>query len=222
MLKEIKSFIYALIKAAPNLHQIYKQHHQEVRILELQESAFLIRDIVNTADDLLSLINNYGDLDFVSLPVDVMKQHYSLVQTKLTVQLQRLQRLREVFISNPSIDLLDSEIKNQFIKALGSKESGLFAVGAGLFFNQIFGSVVKEDESDSDRAIRVIKEKYEFVKIIIDRNKLSLDQQREIVEELKDLQRRYLKVLDQVMDAKDKLMLAQKGAAMAANYGLRQ
>lgn len=222
MLKEIKSVVSALTKAAPHLYQLYKKQQQDVKILELQESAFLIRDLVGTANDLLTLVTDYRELDFLSLPVKELNKHYSLVQTKLTIQLQRLQRLGDILMSNPSIDLLDPDIKRELMKAIGSKSRGLINIGAGLFFHQILGSAGKEIESDSDQAIRMVKEKYEFAIAIMNGNKLSLDKQREIIAELKRLQAKYLKVLDQVMDARDKLMLARRGEVLAAQYGLRQ
>lgn len=124
-------------------------------------------------------------------------------------------------MSNPTIDLLDTDIKKELKKAIGGKEEGLFAIGAGLLFNQTFGNVGRENESKEGRISRIVKEKYDFANNIIDGNTLSLEEQRNIISNIKTLQKKYMRVLDGVLDAKDKLMLANKAEESAVKYSLR-
>lgn len=113
---------------------------------------FILGDLIKTADELLYLVRDRDrDILIISdLTNDELQQHYTLVQSKLTLQLQRLQRFGDIFISNPTIDLLDTEIKNELEKAIGEKGEGLYSIGAALFFNQMLGSTSKENEPEED------------------------------------------------------------------------
>ncbi len=222
MLKGLKLFLNALINAGPILYGIYNKGKQEKKIIELLESCFLLRDLIETAEELLELVKNKDEIDFLELDVKELEKHYSIVQAKLTIQRQRLQRLGDIFLSNPTIDLLDPNIKTKLKKALGGKEEGLYAIGANLLFNHIFGSARKQDEPDNERMLRVVKENYEFVHSIMDGNQFSLSEQRTILHELKDLHNQYNSTLKDILEPKHKLILASKAEKLAAQSGLRE
>ena len=222
MLEGLKIFLNALINAGPKLYGLYRKERQEEKIIELLESCFLLRDLVQTAEELLELVKDKKEINFQELETKELEEHYSIVQAKLTIQFQRLQRLGDIFMSNPTIDLLDTNIKKKLKKAIGGKEGGLFAIGAGLLFNQSFGCAGKQNESDSERIPRIVKEKYEFADNIMDGGKFSLTEQRAILQEIKGLQAQYLSALNNVLEANHKLVLASKAEELAAKCGVRK
>lgn len=224
MLQELKAMLGVLTKAGPALYALYKREQKNVKIMELQESAFLIRDLIITADELLSIVKDKKELNFSVLPRAELLKHYDEVQTKLTIQLQRLRRLGDIFLNNPTVDLLNAGLKKQFKQALGDKASGLFSLGAGLFFNVIFGlgAARHQNETDDEYYKRIAEEKVAFAATIMDFDSFSLEEQRNIVVELQRLQQLYIEVLDKVMDAEDRLMFAETAEKNAAEWGLRK
>jgi hypothetical protein len=222
MIEGLKFFLNALINAGPKLYGLYNKERKEEKIIELLESCFILRDLIQTAEELLELVIDKQEINFLELESNELEEHYCIVQAKLTIQLQRLQRLGDIFLSNPTIDLLDTNIKKRLKKAIGGKEEGLFTVGAGLFFNQIFGCAGKQDEPDSERIPRIVKEKYEFVQSIMGGDQISLAEQRAILQELKSLQQQYISALKDVLEPSHKLILASKAEELAAKWGLRK
>jgi len=222
MLEGLKIFLNALITAGPELYGLYRKGNQEEKIIELLESYFLLRDLVQAAEELFELVKDKNEINFQELDLNELEELYSIVQAKLTIQLQRLQRLGDIFMSNPTIDLLDTNIKENLKNAIGGKEKGLFTIGAALFFHQIFGCAGKQNETESERISRVVKEKYEFAGNILSADKFSLTEQRAILDEIKNLQAQYLSVLDNVLEANHKLILASKAEELAAKCGVRK
>ncbi|QIB50366.1 hypothetical protein [Pseudomonas sp. OIL-1] len=217
MLKELKSLITALIGAAPALVKIYEQKRQDKKLVELMESAFLLRDLINTAEELLELVNS-GKV----ITVEKLEIEYAFIQASLNIQLQRLKRIGDIFKESPTIDLLDPRIKKRINTALGTKGEGLFKIGSAIFFNQIFGNARKEGESDADARTRILHEKMEFVSCILNGDKYGYERQRALIEILKELQERYLHALNNVLTSKSKLILASEAEKLASEYGVRK
>jgi len=222
MIESLKFFLNALISAVPKLYGLYNKGRQEDKIIELLESCFILRDLIQTAEELLELVIDKQEINFLEIESNELEYHYCIVQAKLTIQLQRLQRLGDIFLSNPTIDLLDINIKKRLKKAIGGKEEGLFAIGADLLFNQIFSCTEKKGEPDSERMPRIIKEKYDFAHRITGGYQIALTEQRAILQELKSLQQQYISVLNDVLEPNHKLMLATKAEELAAKWGLRK
>lgn len=217
MLKELKSLITGLISAAPALVKIYEQKRQDEKLVELMESAFLLRDLVNTAEELLELVNPGNDMTVEKLEIE-----YAFIQASLNVQLQRLKRISDIFKENPTIDLLDPRIKKRINTALGTKGEGLFKIGSAIFFNQIFGNARKEGESDADAKTRMLHEKMEFLSCILNGDQYGYERQYSLIEILKELQERYLHALNDVLTSKSKLILASEAEKLASEYGVRK
>ena len=221
MFDGIKLFLSTLISAVPKLYEFYKKEQQEDKILELLECYYLLRDIIGTAEELIEIVRDKKEVVFFELTEDELRKNYGIVQAKLTIQFQRLQRLGDLFLSNPTIELLDTEIKANLNKAIGGKEEGLYNIGAGLFFNQMFGASGKEGEDEKERLLRAVNEKIEFANDIISADRISVSEQRIIFENLKELQKQYLNCLNNVVGPEHKLFLASKAEDLANKYGVR-
>lgn len=217
MLKELKSLITGLISAAPALVKIYEQKGQDEKLVELMESAFILRDLINTAEDLLELVNPEKDID-----VKKLENEYAFIQASLNIQLQRLKRVNDIFKENPVIDLLDPRIKKRINTALGTKGEGLFKIGSAIFFNQIFGNARKEGESDTDAKTRILHEETEFLLCTLNGDQYGYEKQCSLIELLKQLQESYLHALNNVLTSKSKLILASKAEKLASEYGVRE
>jgi len=222
VLESLSKFISSLTNALPKLYQLYKDGKHEEKIIELMECYFVLGGLIETADELLLLAKDRESIVFSELSTVELKQQYSIVQSKLTIQLQRLQRIGDIFLSNPTIELLDPEIKSRLKSAIGGKEKGLYSLGAGLFFNQIFGSARKSDESDDEHVLRVVKEKYEFANSILRTSSISVSEQKDIVCELKNLRKQYGGLLNDLTDSKEKTLLSSKAKEFAEKYDVRE
>lgn len=221
MLDGLMKFSNALCNAAPKLYDQYRKGKHEDKIIELLECFYILGDLIKTADELLILSRGKEEVVFSDLSEEQLNEHYELVQGKLTIQLQRLQRLGDIFMSNPTLDLLDVDIKDELMSAIGGKEDGLFQLGAGLFFNQMLGGSKIEGESKAEWSRRVVKGKYEFAGSINDLNRFSIDEQRLIVSELKQLRKRYRDLLDDITEAEHKTLLASQAIELAQKYSVR-
>lgn len=215
-------FLKALVNALPKLYGLYKKNCHEEKIIELLESYFILGSLIETGDDLLSLAREKDKIVFSELTKNELEQHYGLVQSKITIQLQRLRRLGDIFYANPTIDLLDSELKLNLKKALGGKKEGLFSLGAGLFFNSIFGNSSKENVPEDEYIARVVKKKFDFAVSIFDMKEISVSKQKELIAELKDLRGLYRKTLDNLTEPEHKTFLAYKAKEFADQYSLRK
>lgn len=224
MLEGLGKFLNSLIGALPALYEKYREGQHEERIVELFESYFILGDLVETADELLSLARNREIIEFSKLSEKELEEHYAIVQSNITIQLQRLQRLGDIFLQNPTIDLLDPRIRKNLKSSIGDKENGLFTLGAGLFFNQIFGtgSSVPEVETDRQRMERAVDEKYCFISDLTESEKISVKDQRIIVSDLRELRSRYRDMLNEVTEPKHKTLLASRAQQLAAKYSVRR
>lgn len=222
MLESLSKFISSLTNALPKLYQLYKDGKHEEKIIELMECYFILGSLIETADELLILARDRESIVFSELSAIELNQQYSVVQSKLTIQLQRLQRIGDIFLSNPTIELLDSELKNRLKSAIGGKEKGLYSLGAGLFFNQVFGSARKSDESDDEYILRVVKEKYEFTNSIVRTSSISVSKQKDIVCDLKNLRKQYGGLLSDLTDSKEKTLLSSKAKEFSRKYDVRE
>ena len=221
MLESIGSFIKALIESTPKLYDLYLKGKKEEKIIELFECYYLFRDLIDTADKLLSIARDKNSITFDQLNEEELNKHYSNVQSHLTIQLQRLDRIGKIFLNNPTIDLLEPNLKNKVQKTIGGKEDGIYSIGAALFFNQMFGNAQHQDEPKQDWLQRVVSEKYDFAYGIVTDKEISLSEQKEIVSELKKLRDQYLECINNVVTAEHKLLLANKSQELAAEYSLR-
>ena len=222
MLEGLTKFLNAVTNAVPKLYAFYRKGRHEQKIVELLECFYIFGDLIQTAEELLDLVRDKEEVVFSELSRDELSENYSLVQAKLTIQSQRLKRLGDFFLSNPTIELLDVDIKDELKKAIGSKEQGLFSVGAGLFFNQILGTAGREGEDKDDRFKRIVKEKYEFAGSLVNIDRVSVSEQSKIFEDLKLLRKRYRECLDSVVEGEHKTLLAAKGKELAEQYSVRQ
>lgn len=90
MLNGLIKFLNALVNALPKLYGLYKKGCHEDKIIELLESYFILGNLIETGDELLTLARGKDKIVFSELTKNELQQHYSLVQSKLTIQLQRL------------------------------------------------------------------------------------------------------------------------------------
>ncbi|PMH03153.1 hypothetical protein [Vibrio lentus] len=220
MFDSLAKFLGALTSALPKILQLYRDGKHEDKIVELFESYFILGDLIQTGDELLNLSRGRHRIVFSELTKSELEEHYSIVQAKLSVQLLRLQRIGDIFLSNPTIDLLDCDLKSQLNDAIGGKEKGLYSLGAGLFFNQVFGASKKENENEDEHIKRVTKEKYEFAGSITDELVISVTEQRDIIANLKELRQVYRNLLDQLTVPKEKTLLSSKAKEFSEKYSV--
>lgn len=221
MLDSLGKFLTSLLNAVPKLYSLYRDNQQEDRIVELFESYFILTSLIITADEIISLARGRHVIKFSELTDEELEAQYSHVQSHLTLQLQRLKRLGDIFISNPTIDLLDSKIKLDLQTTIGSKEKGLYTLGAGLFFNQIFGTVGKENEPDRARKERIVRDKFDFAASVTKTDYIEVSEQAEIINKLKELSEKYRSLLDNLVEPKHKILLAQKAKNLSDRYSVR-
>lgn len=224
MLEGLGNFLNSLIGALPALYEKYREGQHDERIVELFESYFILGNLLETADELLSLARNREVIEFSKLSEEELEEHYAIAQSKITIQLQRLQRLGDIFLQNPTIDLLDPSIRRDLKSSIGDKESGLFTLGTGLFFNMIFGAASKasEIEADRERMERVVDEKYRFIADITKPETMSVKDQRAMVYDLNELRNRYREILHDISEPKHKTLLASKAQQLADKYSVRR
>lgn len=222
MLAALLQFITSLCQIAPTLNKAFKEKAHEEKVVELLECYYILSDLVDTSDQLLSLVQDKKYITFSELPTEELDKNYQLVQTLLTIQLQRLQRIGEIFIDEPTIELLDQSISKDFKIALGQKGSGLYSIGAQLFMNKIFGSAKEKNEPDEQAKVRIVKEQYEFATELTEANTLSIEQQRELLSELRKLKERYREIMDDFTAPNEKTLLSKKAIKLSKQYGIRK
>lgn len=221
MLDPLGKFLTSLLNALPELYSLYRDNKQEDKIVELFESYFILTSLTITADEIIRLARGRDVIRFSELTDKELEAHYSHVQSYLTLQFQRLRRLGDIFMSNPTIDLLDSKIKLDLQSAIGGKEKGLYTLGAGLFFNQIVGNARKENESEEARKVRIVKEKYDFAASVTKADSIEVSEQAEIINNLKELSQRYRSLLDNLVEPKYKILLAKRAKELSDTYNVR-
>jgi|TARA_R110002072_G_C7976024_1_gene535453 hypothetical protein len=224
MLEGLGNFLNSLIGALPALYEKYREGQHDERIVELFESYFILGNLLETADELLSLARGREMIEFSRLSENELEEHYSIVQSKVTIQRQRLQRLGDIFLQNPTIDLLDPSIKKDLKSSIGDKENGLFTLGAGLFFNQIFGtgSEAPAGETERQQMERMVEEKYRFISDLTEPEKISVKNQRIVVSDLEEVRKRYREILHEVAEPRHKTLLASKAQQLADQYSVRR
>ena len=224
MLGTFTKFLNSLVNAVPALYEKYKEDQHDTKIVELFESYFILGNLLETADQLLTLARGREIIEFAQFSEEELEEEYDIIQSKITIQLQRIERLGEIFLRNPTIDLLDSTIKRDLKLSIGDKRNGLFTLGAGLFFNQIFGIGSKRPESETQRESieKAVNEKYQFISALTEPEKILVKEQRIIVSDFEALRKRYQEILFEITDPKHKILLASKAKEFADEYSLRK
>ncbi|ELM3617740.1 hypothetical protein RYR54_003431 [Aeromonas sobria] len=221
MLDPLGKFLTSLFGVLPKLYSLYRDNKQEDKIVELFESYFILMSLTLTADGIITLARGRDVIKFSELTDKELEAHYSHVQSYLTLQFQRLKRLGDIFMSNPTIDLLDSKIKLDLQSAIGDKEKGLYTLGVGLFFNQIFGNAKKENEPEKEFKVRIVKEKYDFAASVTKADSIEVSEQAEIIDKLKGLSEQYRSLLDSLVEPKYKILLAKRAKELSDTYSVR-
>ncbi len=221
MLSDIAAFFNSLIGALPQYYALQQGKQHDEKVTELLECFYILGDLIETADGIMTLARGRDVIVFSKLSEEELKAHYGLIQSKLTIQLQRLQRLGDIFLSNPTIELLDVDIQKNLEEAMGGKTTGLFGLGAGLFFHQCFGNSRREGESEEEWRARVLEEKYEFASSISEVDEISVAEQQEYIQQIKQLRAKYKQMLDDLVEPQHKTILASKAKDLAAKYSVR-
>ncbi len=224
VLQYLQMLTNVLIKAIPLFYKYQKRQSKEKVLSELLEFNFILADLIGTAEKLFKLIKRNEKINYETIDKNKIKINYNLIQTYLTIQLQRLRRLGDIFIDNPSIDLLEPNLRKQFNDIIGDKEKGLYSIGAALFFNQIFGGCQKQNEKPDESLRRVAKEKYKFACNLYGLNykrPFQINKQKEILSNLKILRNKYVEALGKITSSDEKIFLAKKAKELANKHGLR-
>jgi hypothetical protein len=110
------------------------------------------------------------------------------------------------------IDVLDPMLKPQLERAIGHKEQGLFAIGAGLFFYRIFGSAVDPSVSEAEQQMSRLTRQAELIRAmhpVAPDGKVDTVAAERQLEELKLLTQRFAVVLGQVCTPQELVELSQ-------------
>lgn len=155
MLDLFLNFFRALSDAIPKLYELYRDNQQEEKIVELLESYFILGDLIYSAEELLLIVRNKDKVNLSGLSLLELKAELHRIESIVSLQKLRLKRLSNIYLTNPTLDLLDSNIQFELKKALGSKlKVGLHGLASTLMIHQQFDFSEFVDESDRDWATR--------------------------------------------------------------------
>lgn len=219
MLDLFLNFFKALSDAIPRLYEFYKNSQQEEKIVELLESYYILGDLIYSAERLLLIVRNKDKVDLSELSLLELQEELNRIESLISIQKLRLRRLGDIYLSNPTLDLLDSNLQFELKKAIGSKsKGGLYGLASRLVFHQIFDFAGHADESDRDWAVRANSIANNFIIEITDSDKTIINEQDEVLQKLKALREVYLENLNGILDKKDKTILATKAKELANKY----
>ncbi|MGB6926735.1 hypothetical protein [Psychrobacter sp.] len=219
MLDLFLNFFRALADAIPKLYELYRDNQQEEKIVELLESYFILGDLIYSAEELLLIVRNKDKVDLSGLSLPELKAELYRIESIVSLQKLRLKRLGNIYLTNPTLDLLDSNIQFELKKALGSKlKGGLHGLASNLVFHQYFDFSGSADEDERDWATRANSVATDFIIEITDSDKISINEQDEVLQKLKALREAYLDKMNAILDKKDKTILAKKAKELANKY----
>lgn len=219
MLDLFLNFFKALSDAIPKLYEFYKKGQQEEKIVELLESYYILGDLIYSAESLLSIVRNKDEVDLSELTLIELNEELSRIESIVSIQKLRLKRLGNIYLNNPMLELLDSNIQFELKKAIGSKlKGGLYGLGSRLLFHQAFDFAGHANESERDWAVRANNIANNFIIEITDSDKISINEQDEVLQKLKALRETYLDKMNLILDKKDKTTLATKAKELANKY----
>lgn len=219
MLDLFLNFFKALSDAIPKLYELYRDNQQEEKIVELLESYFILGDLIYSAEELLLIVRNKDKVDLSDLTLIELHEEINRIESMVSIQKLRLKRLGNIYLTNPTLDLLDSSIQFELKKAIGSKlKGGLYGLASRLLFHQSFDFAGHANESERDWAVRANNIANNFIIEITNSDKTLIREQDEILHKLKALRELYLDKLNEILDKKDKTILATKAKELANRY----
>ncbi len=219
MLDLFLNFFKALSDAIPKLYELYRDNQQEEKIVELLESYFILGDLIYSAEELLLIVRNKDKVNLSELSLLELKAELHRIESVVSLQKLRLKRLGNIYLTNPTLDLLDSNIQFELKQALGSKlKGGLHGLASSLVFHQHFDFSGFADENDRDWATRANGVATDFIIEITDSDKISINEQDRVLQKLKTLREAYLDKMNAILDKKDKTILAKKAKELANKY----
>jgi hypothetical protein len=159
-----------MLKVTERRSAVIETKHKRELLLDLLTTYFILRGVLEVGQ---RLIEHAGD-DAVETvtrmpPPDASKW---LVECKYLILAQRakLHRLSKLLGCDglPIVDILDSDLRTELHRLIGSKESGLYSLGAGLEIHLLFGGLPsQEDLSIYGRAVANLRSDAHILQALI-------------------------------------------------------
>ena len=117
-------------------------------LLDLLTAYFILADIAEAGDELVALGGTDPVHQVSTLPAEKAKQWIGQCRASLWRQRNNLGRLGELLMYKgvPILDILEPGLLRDLKKTIGSKEKGLFSIGAVLEMYFIWGAIPEEED----------------------------------------------------------------------------
>jgi len=137
-----------LLRGAEHRERVARSHRRTELLLDLLTVYFILLEIAKTGDRLVGLAGDDPILRVSSMAMDDANKW--LVECKYLMWGQRnnLGRLGDLLLYEglPVLDILDPNLRAELLAIVGSKEKGLFAIGAALEIYMTFGAIPTDEE----------------------------------------------------------------------------
>jgi hypothetical protein len=190
---------------------------------KLFEMRILFEQLMDTASFLLDFIRSRDSVNLLQVPKEELKGNYNMIQVYISLQLERLKRIRVLLEESDILSIELPDVKQELKKLVGSKSQGLYSIGAAMQFDLMFGFLIVRDEGEIDFAKSSLKQN-NFVRSIIANNWgkecFDIAEQRNIIQDMKTFVADFSKVIEIYLEPTERIQCYKiaKDKADAYNY----
>lgn len=191
----------------------------------LFEIQILVDQIAETAKLLLELTADRDAINLLDMPKEELEEKYNLAQVYIGLQLVRMKRIHKLLEESDVLSIELPDIRDKLDELIGSKEDGLFSIGAAMQFNLILGLSVEEKDNNVDWVATTTNQSG-FIKYIIEGNEeneiFDIVRHKEIVKQIQVATKGFSDVIKEYLKPAERIQCYQKAKERTESFNCRQ
>jgi len=224
MLRYLLELIKVVASVIPLLHANVDKNFRVGNCEKLFEMRILFEQLAGTASFLIDFTGDRDSIDLLQVPKEELEINYNMVQVYISLQLERLKRIRVLLEESDILSIELPDVKEKLKKLIGSKSQGLYSIGAAMQFDLIFGFSIVRDKDEIDFVKSRLRQN-DFVRSVISNNWESeyfdIAEQRNVIQNMKVAVSEFSKVVEVYLEPAERIQCYKKAKEKADKYNYR-
>jgi hypothetical protein len=225
MSKYFLDFVKVLISVIPFIVSKKDKTTRMKHIEILLEMRLLFEQLTETGNRLIDIVGERDSIDLSIMAVKELEASFIDVQTYIGMQLGRMQRISELLRESDIMYLEIPNIKKKLLKLIGSKEGGLYSIGAAIQCNLILNISTVRDGDKIDWTASGAKQN-SFIKSIIaysvDNSEFCVAKQKKILEEMEGEVSEFSKVINEYLTPSERINCLKMAKEKVNTYSYKK
>lgn len=225
MLKHFLGLTRVLISIVPYILDKMDSSTRIKNSESLFEIQILVDQIAEGAKSLIDLAGSRDAIDLLNMPKEELEEKYNLSQVYIGLQLERMKRIHTLLEESDVLSIELPDVKKKLDDLIGSKEGGLYSIGAAMQFNLMFCFSIEKDDDEIDW-VKTNEKHKEFIKYVIDGNdgdsSFDIVKHKELVTQIENTTKEFSSAIKEYLKPAERLRCRQKAKERAEIFNYRK